>query len=225
MITFFKGGATMPDKGTNKKLTRVEGGEVTSESAPKSAPVINKGKAKTFRIFAILSWVVAIAFEIMAILLLKNAPENTTGLIVLIVVDLIFAVIGNLLWKKANRMDPASEKDKARFFIQNQLGAFISMIAFLPLVILIFTNKNTTGKQKGIAGAIAVIALLIAGTTGVEFNPVSQEEIAAQTSVVEAMNNGNNWVYWTKSGTSYHLYQDCSYINSDRTNEIFQGTV
>ncbi|MBP1669395.1 MAG: hypothetical protein H6Q21_1761, partial [Bacteroidetes bacterium] len=34
-----------------------------------------------------------------------------------------------------------------------------------------------------------------------------------------------NLVYWTKSGTSYHLYQDCSYINTDRTDEIFEGTV
>ena len=36
---------------------------------------------------------------------------------------------------------------------------------------------------------------------------------------------GVNNVYWTKSGKSYHLYQDCGYINSDRTTEIFQGKV
>ena len=39
------------------------------------------------------------------------------------------------------------------------------------------------------------------------------------------MNNGINNVYWTKSGKSYHLYQDCSYINTARTTEIFEGTV
>lgn len=32
-------------------------------------------------------------------------------------------------------------------------------------------------------------------------------------------------VYWTKSGKVYHIYSDCSYINTDRTNEIFEGTV
>ena len=32
-------------------------------------------------------------------------------------------------------------------------------------------------------------------------------------------------MYWTPSGKSYHLHQDCSYINGKRTNEIFQGTV
>ncbi|HQI71472.1 MAG TPA: hypothetical protein PLT47_12020, partial [Bacteroidales bacterium] len=57
-------------------------------------------------------------------------------------------IIGSLQWKKANRFDPASEKDKIRFFIQNQLGAIISIIAFLPLIILIFTNKNMTGSKK-----------------------------------------------------------------------------
>jgi Na+/proline symporter len=95
-------------------------------------------------------------------------------LIVLIVADLAFVIIGSLLWKKANRFDPASEKDKVKFFIQNQLGTIISIIAFLPLVILIFTNKNMDGKQKGIVGAIAVVAMLIAGITSYDFNPRRQ---------------------------------------------------
>ena len=138
---------------------------------------------------------------------------------------MIFAVIGSLLWKKSNRLDPASEKDKVKFFIQNQLGLIISIIAFLPLVILIFTNKNLSGKQKGLVGSIAVVALLIAGVTGIDFNPPSQEQYLEQTQQVESLNDGVNHVYWTKSGQSYHLYQDCSYINTDRTDEIFEGTV
>jgi hypothetical protein len=111
-----------------------------------------------------------------------------------------------------------------RFFLQNQLGAIISIVAFLPLVILIFTNKDINGKQKGLVGAIAVIALLVAGIVGVDFNPPSQEQYAEQTARVESL-SGANSVFWTKSGTSYHLYSDCSYINTVRTNEIFQGTV
>ncbi len=82
-------------------------------------------------------------------------------LIVLIVVALIFAVAGNLLWKKANKLDPASKKNKFKFWVQNQLGAIISAIAFLPLVFLILTDKNIDGKQKGILGAIAGAALLL----------------------------------------------------------------
>jgi hypothetical protein len=147
-----------------------------------------------------------------------------TWLIVLIVADLIFAVIGSLLWKKSNRLDPASEKDKIKFFIQNQLGAIIAVIAFLPLVILIFTNKDMKGKQKGIVGAIAVVALLIAGATGIDFNPPSQEQYATQTATVENL-TGANSVFWTKSGTRYHLFSDCYHINTKKTDEIFNGTV
>jgi hypothetical protein len=216
----------MENHKTSKKLTRVEGGE-TPTASTKSFVASNESqaKAKSLRLIAIISWIVAIGFEVGAILLLRKVIVNTTWLIVLIAVDLIFAVAGSLLWKKANRLDPASEKEKIKFFIQNQLGLIIGIIAFLPLVILIFTNKNMSGKQKGIVGSIAVIALLIAGITGIDFNPPSQEQYQEQTEQVKSLNNGVNLVYWTKSGRSYHLYQDCSYINSDRTDEIFEGTV
>ena len=220
----------MADKGTKKKLTRVDGG-VSSAAAPAKetktfvASDESKGKAKKIRVFSIIAWIVAIGLEVGAILLLRKVPIQTTWLIVLIVADLVFAVIGNLLWKKANRLDPASEKDKVKFFVQNQLGAIIAVIAFLPLVILIFTNKDLKGKQKGLVGAIAVVALLIAGVTGIDFNPPSIEQYAEQTAEVERLNDGVNHVFWTKSGRSYHLYSDCSYINSDRTVEIFEGTV
>ena len=44
----------------------------------------------------------------------------------------IFAIAGSLMWKAANKHDPARESEKARFFFQNQLGAIITVIAFLP---------------------------------------------------------------------------------------------
>jgi hypothetical protein len=220
----------MENGNTSKKVTLVGGDENSSATtANETRPFVvtdeSKAQSKSLRIFAIISWIVAIGFEIGAILILKKVPVNTTWLIVLIVVDLIFAVIGSLLWKKSNRLNPASEKDKTKFFIQNQLGLIISLIAFLPLVILIFTDKNLSGKQKGLVGAIAVVALLIAGVTGIDFNPPSQEQYAQQTEQVKSLTNGVNHVFWTKSGKSFHLYKDCSYINTARTNEIFEGTV
>jgi len=220
----------MPDKGTKKKVVKVGGGESSAKTGTKKSQSFvvtdeSKAKAKTFRIFAIIAWVVAIGFEAGAIFMLQKPPINTTWLIGLIVADLIFAVTGSLLWKKANRFDPASEKEKVKFFIQNQLGAIISMIAFLPLVILILTNKNMKGNQKAILGSVAAVALVIAGIVGIDFNPVSIEQYAEQTAEVQALNDGVNNVYWTKSGSSYHIYSDCSYINTDRTNEIYEGTV
>ena len=219
----------MPDMGTKKKLTRVEGGDGSPATTARDAkPFVasdeSKAKARKFRLFSILSWIAAIGLEVGAILILRKVPIQTTWLIALIAADLVFAVIGNLLWKKANRFDPASEKDTFRFFVQNQLGAIIAVIAFLPLVILVFTNKDLKGKQKGLVGAVAVIALLIAGFTGIDFNPPSQEQYAAQTAQVEQL-TGANHVFWTKSGTKYHLFSDCQHINSKVTSEIFEGTV
>jgi len=212
---------------TKKKITKIEGSEPSStdhsgkkfEASPES-----KAKAKKLRLFAFLAWILAMAGQIFAILKLLN-DETLVWLIVAIVVILALAIIGSVLWKKANRLDPASEKQKVKFFIQNQLGAIMGVLAFLPLVIFIFTNKNLSKQTKGIAGTIAAVALVIAGITGVDFNPASIEQYTEQTKEVEILNEGFNSVYWTPSGTRYHLYQDCSYINTDRTSEIFEGTV
>lgn len=191
------------------------------EASPES-----KAKAKQLRIFAFLAWIVAIGGQIFAILkLISN--ETMVWLIVAIVVILILAITGSMLWKKANRLDPASEKNKTKFFIQNQLGAIMGVLAFLPLVILIFTNKNIDGKTKGIAGSVAVVAMLVAGISGVDFNPPSvekyTEEINAQTSTVKDLNLDNDNVYWTKAGNKYHIFEDCQHIKG--RDQIFNGTV
>ncbi len=219
----------MGDNKTSKKITKVGGEEENLSSNTETRAFVpsaeNAGKAKQFRVISFILWAISIGLQIFGILKLREVPINMPLLIGIIIGMLILVVIANILWKKANRLDPASEKDKTKFFVQNQLGAIMSVIAFLPMVVLIFTNKNMTGKQKGIVGSIAAAALVIAGVTGTDFNPPSQEQYAEQTAQVEDLNNGVNSVYWTPSGRSYHLYQDCSYINGKRTNEIFQGTV
>lgn len=184
-----------------------------------------KGKAKQLRMFAILSWVVAIGLQIFAILkLIKN--ETLIWLIVVMAVMLGLSILGSYLWKKANRLDPASEKEKFKFFVQNQLGAIMGVIAFLPLVIFIFTNKNIDGKTKGIAGSIAAVFLVIAGIIGVDFNPPSvekyTEEINKQTDRLSELDVPNN-VYWSHAGNKYHIDEDCFHIKN--TTEKFNGTV
>jgi hypothetical protein len=214
---------------TSKKITKIVDDSVSSQSAGSGEPwkptEESKSKATMFRVIAIIGWLVAIACQVWAYFKLQEVPVDMYWMIGLIVVALIFAIVGNILWKKSNRLDPASEKNKFKFFVQNQLGMIISVLAFLPMVILIFTNKNLSGKQKGILGTIAVAALAAAGLTGTEFNPASVEQYTEQTKQVELLNNGVNSVYWTPSGRSYHLFQDCGYINGKRTNEIFEGTV
>ncbi|MGH2564618.1 MAG: hypothetical protein ACRDE8_15370 [Ginsengibacter sp.] len=185
-----------------------------------------KGQAKQLRMFAILAWIIAMGGQVFAILkLLHN--DKLTWLIVTIVVILILAITGSTLWKKANRLDPASEKDGVKFFIQNQLGAILGVLAFLPLVIFIFMDKDLNGKTKGIAGAVAVVAMLIAGISGIDFNPPSVEkyskEINAQTDSLKTLTAGTDLVYWTGQGNKYHIYQDCFHIKGH--NDISNGTV
>jgi hypothetical protein len=129
----------------------------------------------------------AIAGEAFAIFgLLKQASVNMTLLIVAIVVIGVLAFIGDALWKRANQLDPASTSEPVRFFIQNQLGAIIGVIAFLPLVIMIFLNKNMSGQQKGIAGGIGIVVLILAAMMGTSINPPSVEQYAQQTAVAQS---------------------------------------
>ena len=219
----------MESEKSSKKITKIVDDSIESKSI-KTGDVWkptdeNKSMAITYRVIAALGWLVAIGCQVFAYFKLQEVPVSMAWMIGLIVVALIFVITANLLWKKANRLDPASEKNKFKFFVQNQLGMIISVLAFLPMVILIFTNKNLSGKQKGVLGSIAIAALVAAGLTGTEFNPASVEQYTEQTKQVESLNGGINNVFWTPSGKSYHLHENCSYINGKRTNEIFQGTV
>jgi len=194
-----------------------------------------KGKATQLRIFAALLWVGAIVAQIFAIRMILsavNAEESIINVwtIGLIVLDLILVLIGSTLWKKAGRLDPPSEKNKFLFVLQSQLGVIASIVAFLPLIVLVLTNKNIDKKQKTILGSIAGIALLIAGIGSYDFNPPSiekyTEQINAQTDVIKELNNGVDMVYWTPHGNKYHINDDCQYIRQSKAEgTIGQGTV
>lgn len=205
---------------SNKQTYRIMSDPKIFQATPEA-----KAKASQLRLFAILAWIVAIAGEVFAILKLIN-NETLTWLIVAIVAILILAVVGNLLWKKANRLDPPSEANKLSFFMKSQLGVIMTALAFLPLVILIFTNKDLDGKTKGIAGTIAIVALLAAGITGVDFNPASiekyTEEINAQTDSLKQL-TGTDHVYWSIAGNKYHVYKDCHHIKNSE--QISDGSI
>jgi hypothetical protein len=210
-----------------KKVVRVEPSKASQADASTWKPTPEaKQQATTFRIIALVLWVLAIAGEVFCIFwVLKQSTINMVLLIAAIVVIGILAVIGDLLWKRANRLDPASMADPVRFFIQNQLGAIIGIIAFLPLIVMILLNKNMNTQQKGIASAVGIVALVIAGLMGTSFNPPSVEQYTTETAAVIGY-TGQNLVFWTKAGSVYHLCQAASDLQLEsKDNTIYSGTV
>jgi hypothetical protein len=135
--------------------------------------------ARRLRIFAALSWIVAIGTEVAGVVLLRQHKfdhGNLPLLIGLLVVIAIFAIAGSLMWKAANKQDPASKSEPVKFFVQNQLGAIVTVLAFLPLIVLILMDKDMDPKNKKIAGGIGAVLAVAATLIGVDFNPPSVEQ-------------------------------------------------
>lgn len=203
-----------------------------------------KRSARTRRIIAVILWVIAIALEGVGIwyLLTQNVQTDwfLWAIIGLFVVIGILAIVGSQLWKKANDLDPASRQEPVRFFVQNQLGAIIAVIAFVPIIVVLLLNKNVDGRTKGIAGAVGAVVLVAAVLLGIDWSPESQEgrtedqieeEIANEgqideyTAIVEEL-TGVDEVAWTPAGKVYHLCTDASAVNQESAaNEIRVGSV
>ncbi len=150
--------------------------------------------AKRLRLFAALSWIVAIGTEVVGIVLLRQHKfdhGNLPLLIGLLVVIAIFAIAGSLMWKAANKHDPASKADTVKFFVQNQLGAIITVLAFLPLIVLIFMDKDMDPKNKKIAGGIGAVLAVVATLIGVDFNPPSVEQYTKDMNTCAAQIKAN----------------------------------
>ena len=150
--------------------------------------------AKRLRIFAVLAWLIAIGGEVAGIVLLYNDKfdqGNLPLLIGILVGIAIFAIAGSLMWKAANKHDPARKSEKFKFFVQNQLGAIISLIAFLPLVVLIFMDKDMDPKNKKIAGGIGAVLAVAATLIGVSWNPPSVEQYTQDMNTCAAQIKAN----------------------------------
>ena len=153
-----------------------------------------KSAATRLRIFAVIAWVVAIGGEIAGIVLLRQGrfdQGNLPLLIGILVGIAIFAIAGSLMWKAANRHDPATKSEPFRYFVQNQLGAIITLIAFLPLVVLIFMDKDMDPKNKKIAGGIGAVLAVAATLIGVSWNPPSVEQYTQDMNTCAAQIKAN----------------------------------
>ena len=213
-------------KKVEETAPKVEEAAETVSGKKKTEAAKPVGNAKGLRIGAVILWVAAIAFELVAVFTLFGKINITfmntlTFLIILIVLDLICVIIGSQLWKKANHIDPASKKNKTKFWLWNNMGLIVAIFAFVPLIILLLTNKNLDKKTQTIAVIAACAALLIGGAASIDYNPVSAEEKQA----AEANISGE--VCWTRYGKVYHIYQDdehwCQHLNNSDT--VIKGNV
>lgn len=203
-----------------RKFTKVE--STTGGKSAEEKKELRQKNAGPFRIGALILWLLGIVCEVAAICLLKEMfflpGSSTTWAIVFIVVDLVLVIVGALLWKHSNRIDPISKKNGVKFFFWNQLGPIIALLAFAPLIIFLLTNKDLDPKQKKLLTAVAAVALVVASAASIDYNPVSEEELLGAESVFSG-----ETVYWTPSGHKYHIDADCpSLLNSA---EIFTGTI
>ncbi|MBQ4283377.1 MAG: hypothetical protein IJB96_05545 [Lachnospira sp.] len=216
----------MAETKKKKKIVSADTGKEVEAGAKKKSGSIKEaapvGNSAAFRAGAVALWVVAIAFEVLALLILVGKINWTftstiVQIVVALVLDLICVIIGSQLWKKANRIKPASEKNKVTFWLWNNMGVIVCAFAFIPFVVIALTNKNVDKKTKAIATVVAVIALLIGGLFSYDFDPVSAEDKEA------AMNAITENVYWSPFGKVYHTHTDCSSLNQSDT--LTEGTV
>ena len=220
-----------PVKKEHKIVSATTGQQTTKEQAAKEVAqaLMNQTHQSTagLRIGAIVLWLAAIGFEVLALLVAieKFAPKFLDKMpllvpvIVLLVLDLVCLIIGSQLWKKANHINPVSEKNKLKFWLWNNLGVIVAVLAFVPFIVILATNKDADPKVKKVGAIVAVVALLIGGASSIDYNPVSKEQ---KEAAVEAI---TTTVYWTntRSGKAYHTHDDCQTLN--QTDELVAGTV
>ena len=223
-----------PKKTVKKTITKVDSAKATTpaekpstKTAAKAATPVtaaDKSSAKTKRILAVVFWVLAIACEVLAVLVFIGKIDlkfisQMAQLIAFLVIDFILVVVGAQFWKQANHMDPVSEQNKVKFWLWNNMGVIVCCFAFIPfLIYVLFIDKNADPKMKKVAAIVAAVALVLGIGISYDWNPVSEEGKAQAESTL-----GDTYVYWTQFGSVYHLDTECQHLN--RSSELFEGDV
>ena len=173
-------------------------------------------------------WILGIACEVLGILWILevlSASNKIVFIVIALVADLIFVVAGSLLWKKANKIDPPSEKNKTEFFIKTQLGAIVAVVAFFPILLFLLTDKNMDKKSKTWVSILAGIFLLIAVGLSIDWNPISSEDLAQMEVNAENSDFGTGNVKWASSSKVYHTWEGCSALGRIAEKNLNEGTV
>ena len=141
----------MAEKKEKKIVAAATGEKVSNKEAAKEAAAnvertvkeaAPSGSSTGYRIGAVLCWLAAFGLEIVALLILNGTISWTFlpllyQLIIALVLDLAFVIVGAQLWKKANKISPASKKNPVKFWLWNNMGVIACVLAFVPFIILL----------------------------------------------------------------------------------------
>lgn len=194
------------------------------KNAPKQVTKADPAGAKTKRIIAWVFWILAIACEVLAVMVFIGKVDlhfcsQIAQLIAFLVLDFILVVVGAQFWKKANHMDPISEANKLKFWLWNNMGVIVCCVAFIPfLIYVLFVDKNADPKLKKVASIAAAVALALGIGLSADWNPVSEEGLQQAQQTLAGTD-----VYWTPLGSVYHISEDCQHLN--RSSEVLYGDV
>lgn len=122
------------------------------------------GTGTGLRIVAIVLWLLAFALELTSAVLFSKPSEGgfyPIGYAVsALVLDLGILIIGSVLWKKANRKNPATKTDK-NFWFNNQFNRIMSSLSFAPFFILVVFNPSTDRKGKWLSLLAGIISFAL----------------------------------------------------------------
>ena len=173
-----------------------------------------KSAARSRRIVAIILWILAIGCEVAAVILFKKLVVLWPCLLALIV-DAILCIVAAQFWKKANHIDPPAGK-----FWQNQFGAFMTVLAFAPFILILLTSKDVDPKFKKILTVVAALCLVASVGLSIDYNPVTIDDL--DEAELNALGYGGE-CYWARYSKSYHFDPDCPTLL--RSKEVFHGTI
>ena len=188
-----------------------------------------KGKSVGgLRAGAIVLWVLAIACEVGAFIMLSKMALNsfdvelTDPMVLLfigfLVVDAILCIVAAQLWKKANRIKPCLSNSAFVRTLWHQLGVIMALVCLIPIgIVFIVKSKEMNKRLRTIL--IVIMALLVAGATtaSVDYQQPSAEEVAQLQQAAE------DEVYWTRWGKSYHFDEDCQHIRNSVPENRYEG--
>ncbi|MCL1790628.1 MAG: hypothetical protein FWG40_04635 [Peptococcaceae bacterium] len=189
-----------------------------------------KGNPMLFRMIAVVLWILGLACEVVGILVILEKLtmpgfSSIVWLVIALVLDLVFVVSGSLLWKRANKIDPPSEKNKVEFFIKTQLGAIIAVIAFFPILVILLMDKNMDKKAKTWISILAGICLVIAVGLSIDYDPISLEDLEQMRVNADNSDFGTGIVQWSKNSKVYHTWIDCSSLKRIKEENLTESDV